>query len=283
MANANDNKNGQQPATPEKALAVQRIENIQAVITADFVQNQLRTALGDNAAAFQASIVEVYSGDKYLQECDPKQVIMECLKAAVLKLPINKQLGYAWIIPYKKIPQFQIGYKGLIQLAIRTSMYKHINCDEVYQGEYRAANKLTGEFDLSGNATNQTVVGFFAYFELHNSFSKTLYMTKEKVEAHGKKYSPSYHKENSRWKVDFNSMAKKTVLRLLLTHWGYMSVELASVMAKDPDFDAADEVMDEIKGKGNIKTTGFEEADLQHGEMKPAGAIGEGDETKPPF
>lgn len=193
----------------------------------------LQDSLKENAGAFAASILDLYNSDKYLQQCNPKQVFGECLKAVSLKLPINKQLGFAYIVPFKGIPQFQIGYKGLIQLCMRTGQYKHINAGEVYEGEYKGFNKLTGELDISGERTSDTVVGYFAYMETLNGFSHSVYSTKEEVQKHAQKYSKSYNSNSSAWKTDFDKMAVKTVLRNLLSHYGYMSVEMMNAMTAE--------------------------------------------------
>lgn len=259
---ANENGNAPQPGNDQKTAALQRIDNLKIALNEDYVQNQLRSALAENSGAFAASIIDLYTGEKTLQECDPKMVIMQAMKAAVLKLPINKSLGFAWIVAYSKVPQFQIGYKGLIQLALRTGQYRFINAAPVYEGEYRSSNKLTGEFDLTGTAKSDTIIGYFAYIELLNGFSKTLYMTKERVNAHAAKYSKSYSFNNSPWKTEFDAMAIKTVLRNLLTHYGYLSVEMANAIETDSDQDAADKVMGEIRENANKKDMGFADAEV---------------------
>jgi recombination protein RecT len=245
-----------------KELALQKIDKLKVALNEDFVQNQLKSSLAENSGAFSASVIELFTSEKALMDLDPKMVIMQAMKAAVLKLPINKSLGFAWIVPYKGVPQFQIGYKGLIQLALRTGEYRFINTSEVFEGEFKTANKLTGEFDLTGKQTSEVVVGYFAYIELMNGFSKTLYMTKAQVEAHAKKYSASYSFPSSPWKTEFNAMAKKTVIRNLLTHYGYLSVEMANAIESDTNQDAADKVMEEIRGNANKKDIAFEEADV---------------------
>lgn len=245
-------------------MAVSKIDTLKNIIGADSVQAQFKNALAENSGSFVASLIELYSGDTYLQNCEPKQVVMQALKAAVLKLPIIKALGQAYIIPYKKgnemLPQFQIGYKGYIQLAIRTGAYRILNADVVYEGEYQSRNKLTGEFDLNGTAKSETIIGFFAHFELTTGFSKTLYMTREKIDAHAKKYSKSYNQQFSPWKTEFDKMGIKTVLTLLLTHWGFLSTEMQQAFAADNDL--ADQVQEEIKEKANKTTVNFQEAEI---------------------
>ncbi|MCM1276022.1 MAG: recombinase RecT [Lachnospiraceae bacterium] len=192
------------------------------------VKELLQNSLKENAGAFSASILDLYQSDKYLQMCDPTAVFKECLKAVSLKLPINKQLGFAYVIPYKNVPQFQLGYKGLIQLAIRSGKFKYINADVVYEGEFQGADKLTGYVDLNGEKTSDKVVGYFAYIETTDGFKKALYWSREKVTEHAKKFSKSYSGANSVWKTDFDAMAIKTVLRNLLSKYAPMSVEMAN-------------------------------------------------------
>ena len=206
---------------------------MKGILDNDNTKKLLQDSLKENAGAFAASILDLYNSDKYLQQCDPKQVFGECLKAVSLKLPINKQLGFAYVVAFKGIPQFQIGYKGLIQLCMRTGQYKHINAGEVYEGEYKGVNKLTGELDISGKRTSDEIVGYFAYIETLNGFSHSVYSTKQEVQKHAEKYSKSHNSSNSAWKTEFDKMAVKTVLRNLLSHYGYMSVEMMNAMTAE--------------------------------------------------
>lgn len=246
-----------------------KIEALKSILKAPSVQEQFQNTLKENSGSFVASIIDLYNGDNYLQQCEPKEVVMEALKAAVLKLPINKSLGFAYIIPYnnstkneagqwvKKVqPQFQIGYKGLIQMAMRTGQYRFINADLVYGGEIREVNKLTGEIDFSGKKAGDTVEGYFAYIELLNGFSKTLYMTKDRVQAHAKKYSKSYEGKNSPWTVHFDEMALKTVLKNLLGHYGFLSVEMMTAFDSDEQPNYSGEEV------ANSKEIGIEEAEV---------------------
>lgn len=264
-------------STETKSLS--RIDVLKNIMKAPSVIEQFDNALKENRGPFVASIIDLYNSDKTLQRCDPKQVVMEALKAATLKLPINKQMGFAYIIPYRKgkdevIPQFQMGYKGYIQLAMRTGQYRIINADVVLEGEYRKKNKLTGEFDLSGEPTSEKIIGYFAYFEMLNGFSKTLYMDLEKVTAWAKRYSKSYGKETSPWHTNFDEMAIKTCLRNLLSHWGFLSVELMSAMNQDQESDSVDDRVDqEMTEKANKSQMDFTEAEeaevVDDNERKP--------------
>jgi recombination protein RecT len=272
-------------ANENKQVAVSKMDSLKKMLDAPSVVEQFQNAVADNSGPFIASLIDLYGSDNYLQNCEPKHVIAEALKAAVLKLPIIKTLGFAYIVPYKSsgnafLPQFQIGYKGLIQLAMRTSQYRIINADVVYEGEYRTKNKLTGEYDLSGEAKSDTIIGYFAHFEMLNGFSKTLYMTKERVIAHAKKYSKSYSVQNGPWTKEFDAMATKTVVRGLLGHWGYLSVEMINAMDDDKLADAADRVQEEVKNKANKQPMGFEEADVVEEEQQQ---FGNGIQQKAPF
>lgn len=248
------------------------VDLLKNMLNAESVQAQFKNALGKNSGTFVASVIDLYNGDKSLQQCEPKAVVMEALKAAVLHLPINKALGYAFIIPFnnnRKVkytdeqgvererwekvmePTFQIGYKGLIQLAMRTGQYRTLNADAVYEGELRKVNKLTGEIAFDGERTSDKVVGYFCYFEMLNGFAKTLYMTVEQMAMHAKRFSKGLKKETTveslinlaalpvsdsnavGWMGNFHGMAIKTVIRNLLSKYGYLSVEMQNAIADD--------------------------------------------------
>lgn len=237
-----------------QTLAKNNIQKLKGVLSADSVQQQFKNALKENAGAFVASVIDLYGSDSYLQQCDPNAVVMEALKAATLKLPINKQLGFAYIVPYKGVPQFQLGYKGYIQLAMRTGQYKHLNAGVVYEGVEVKRDILTGEIEFLGEPTSDKAIGYFTYFELINGFRKTLYMTREEVIAHAKRYSPSFNFKTSAWKTNFDEMATKTVTRLLLSKYGIMSVDMANAIANDMDAETAEaKVEDEIKENANAE------------------------------
>lgn len=229
------------------------IDRLKTIMSSESVQQQFKNALSDNAPLFVASLIDLYGGDNYLQKCEPKDVVMEALKAATLKLPINKSLGFAWIVPYaksKKItvtengkekekwtkeihPTFQIGWKGFIQLAIRTGQYRYINADVVREGELLSRDKLTGEIDMSGTATSDKVVGYFAYLETVNGFKKTVFSTVEEVKKHAERFSKSYKDGKSAWATDFDAMALKTMIRALFSKYGIMSVEMVRALDTD--------------------------------------------------
>lgn len=227
------------------------VDRLKMQLNADSVQEQFKNALKENAGAFTASVIDLYASDTYLQRCNPNLVIMECLKSATLKLPINKQLGFAYIVPYKNkkgehIPQFQLGYKGYVQLAMRTGQYKHLNAGVIYEGVDITRNILTGEIEFSGEPTSDKPQGYFAHLEMLNGFTKTVYMTSEEMLAHAKRYSKSFHKSTSAWKTNFEEMAQKTVIRKLLSKYGYLSTEIISALSSDTE-----EIDDEINQEAN--------------------------------
>lgn len=236
-----------QTTTTQEKKEPSKMEVLKGLLNAPTVAEQFKNALKENSGAFVASIIEIYGSTPMLQECKQNDVVMECLKAATLKLPINKSLGFAYIIPYNvntKInnvwtkvvtPQFQLGYKGYIQLAQRTGQYDTLNADVVYEGQLTSVNKLTGEIAFDGVQTSDKVVGYFCYFRLLNGFSKTLYMTVEQVKNHAKKRSKTYDPEKGIWATDFDAMAIKTVTRLLLSKYGFLSIEMQGAVVNDTD------------------------------------------------
>jgi len=226
------------------------VDRMKGILSMQSVEEQFRNALADSAPLFVASLIDLYSGDNYLQKCAPGDVVKEALKAATLRLPISKALGFAYIVPYKNkqgqyIPTFQIGYRGLIQLSMRTGQYRYINADVVYEGELLNVDKLTGHIDLSGNKRSDKVIGYFAHFETLNGFQKTTYITRSDAEKHAKRFSASYNSANSPWKTDFDAMAIKTCLRKLLGKYGIMSVEMQQAFTVDTE---RDEFMDDSQG-----------------------------------
>jgi len=236
------------------------VQVLKSILNANSVQDQFNNALKDNSGPFVASVIDLYTGDDYLQKCDPKLVVAEALKAAILKLPINKSLGFAYVVPFKNVPTFTIGYKGFIQLAMRTGQYKYLNADRVFEGELKRRDKLTGLIDFDGEKTSDKVIGYFAHFELLNGFTKTLYMTKDEVESWAKKYSPSYNSPRGLWKTDFDTMALKTPLKRLLSHYGYLSIEMIS--AFDKDFTPVNP-QDEIRNNSNREVVDIDSVEVK--------------------
>jgi len=187
--------------------------------------------LKNRAPQFMASIIQV---GRSLERCDPHSIISSAMIAATLDLPISKELGFAWMIPYKDQCQFQLGARGYVQLAQRSGQYENINVTEVFEGEVQNIDRLTGRFTLDGVKTGDNVVGYAAYFKLVNGFSKQEYWSLERVKKHAERFSQGYRSgRGSPWQSDFDAMAMKTVLKSLISHWGILSIELQSAVRFD--------------------------------------------------
>lgn len=219
----------------DNQLAKTPLNSLKTILKADTVTEQFKNSLGDNAPLFVSSIIELFNGDQLLQQCPPSEVVMECLKAATLKLPINKSLGFAWILPFKKQgqqhPQFMVGVRGYVQLALRTGKYKHLNAGTLYEGQVVDHDYLTGVFKISGDPKSDKAIGYFSHFELVNGFTKSLFWDVERVMAHGKKYSKSFNSNYSPWQTEFNEMAEKTMMMRLIKKFGVMSVEMSTAFS----------------------------------------------------
>lgn len=297
--------------TNEIAKTPRPIDMLKYVVNAQSVQDQFKNALGEHKDAFVASLIDLYTGDKQLQTCNAKAVVSEALRAATMRLPLNKALGFAYIIVFNNsvrnpdgsfskvpTPTFVPGYKGYIQLAMRTGQYRTINADFAYEGELRKVDKLKGEVAFDGEKKSDKIVGYFCYFELLNGFSKTLYVPIEEMAAYALRYSPSFKGRNKPtaealiaaaqsgavssqvgWSGNFNDMGLKTVIRRLLSKYGYLSVEMQNAMDKDVE-DAGNSRDEIIAEHANNKTiiadaVEYEHVDTETGEIKQGQAPAE--------
>lgn len=171
-----------------------------------------------------------------LTRCNADSVINSGLQALTLDLLLDQQFGYAWVVPYKGAAQFQIGWKGMVQLAMRSGQYKKLNTTDVRKGELTAYDRLNGiTFEWKSEPERQQlpIIGYAASFELLNGFSKTLYMSREEMEAHFQKYSASYRTTCRFAVASFDEMANKTVIKLLLSRYGVLSVEMQQAIKVD--------------------------------------------------
>ena len=199
-------------------------------------KNKFNEMLGKKAAGFMSSIIAVTNNNKYLAKANPATVIGAAAQAAMLDLPINQSLGFAYIVPYGSEAQFQLGYKGYIQLAQRSGQYVDIGAKTVYEGELEYENRLLDKFKF-GERTGDKVIGYLAYFRLTNGFEKMLFMELDEMIAHAKKYSKNYKGGTDKWGLtDFDTMAEKTVLKRLLSKYGPLSIEsvqMSQALAND--------------------------------------------------
>lgn len=229
--------------------AAKEAKTLKGMLESPAYKKKFEEMLGRKAAGFMSSIIAVTNNNNYLMKADPATVIGAAAQAAMLDLPINQSLGFAYIVPYKGAAQFQLGYKGYIQLAQRSGQYIDIGAKTVYEGELEYENRLLDKFKF-GNRTGDKVIGYLAYFRLTNGFEKMLFMTLDEMQAHAKKYSQNYKGGTDKWGLaDFNVMAEKTVLKRLLSKFGPLSIESVQMsqalsndggvisMNKDGDFD----------------------------------------------
>lgn len=280
----------------QKAVAV---KNFQAVMNNSYYQTLLQNTLKDNKGTFTTSLMELATSDEKLLQCAPNALMAEALKAASLHLPLNKQLGQCYILPFKNhgvmTPTLVVGTKGYLQLAMRTGKYETINSDVVYEGELKGYDKVTGNLDLSGVRTSNVPIGYFAYMKMKNGFSKLLYMSLDEVCLYAKQYSPTVKfsekatpatlkelalkqaasgvSDGVGWYSNFESMALKTVLRRLLSKWGELSIENNDIInideapsaeqQRDEEFAEAKEVIEVDAETGEIKQPAGEDPEAQ--------------------
>lgn len=240
-------------------------KGITGYLNAPQIQSYLKDVIGSNRDKFVTNLVSVTNQNKALQKCTNMSLMSGALVATTLNLSLNSSFGYAYLVPFKNNKlskeknadvyeaQFQIGYKGYIQLALRTGQYKKINAIPVYKSQFQGWNALTEELELSefDNFEDDEVIGYVAYFRLVNGFEKTMFWSKDKMEKHADTYSQSFSldidkkikqgkiKESDMWKYssywykDFDGMALKTMLRQVLSKYGIMSEEMQKAYEDD--------------------------------------------------
>ncbi len=245
--------------------------SITQYVNNDIILKNIQDVLKDRTPQFITSVVSLVNSSDALKEADKKSVLGACLTAASLNLPINQNLGYAYIIPYKDnkkgvtVAQFQMGYKGYIQLAMRSGQFQTLNVTDVREGELKEVDRLSGEMKFEWATEKRDslpVVGYVGYFRLINGFEKKLYMTSEELKKHGVRFSSSYKRGYGLWKDDFDAMAKKTVIKLLLSKYAPMNTEMTQAQEADQALvtDNGYEYID------NQKLTPEEEADIKEKE-----------------
>lgn len=226
------------------------LKTFNQAITSPATQKYLTDLLHERKASFVSNLTALVANSTNLQECEPYTLMFAALKATALNLPIEPSLGMAHVIPFKNKKrgvteaQFQIGYKGFQQLALRTGQYKHINTTDVREGELVKRNRLTGQIEWNWIENDEVrlktpIVGYVNYFSLLNGFESTFYMSKEEMNAHALRYSQTYKskesfiREQSKWTTDFDAMAMKTVIKLNLSKNGVLSSELQEAIIAD--------------------------------------------------
>lgn len=224
---------------------------ISAYLTQDAVKNQINSVIGGkDGQRFISSIVSAVTNNPALQECTNQSILSGALTGESLKLSPSPQLGQYYLVPFKDnkkgvtLAQFQIGYKGYIQLAIRSGQYKKLNVLAIKEGELIKYDPLNEEIEVQliedeEARENAETIGYYAMFEYINGFRKTIYWSKKKMQEHAKKYSQGYKRDLEKgtawtfWSKDFDAMAYKTMLRQIISKWGVMSIDM--IMALDRD------------------------------------------------
>lgn len=242
-----------------------------ALFNRDEVKQKFQELLGKRASSFMTSVLQIVASNALLAKADPASVFHSAAVAATLDLPLNNNLGFAYIVPYnqkqpdgsyKQVAQFQMGYKGFIQLSQRSGQFKTISVAPIYEGQLIEENPLTGfVFDFKQRKSDK-IIGFASYFRLLNGFEKTLYATVEDLKKHGLKYSQTFKKGYGLWKDDFDGMASKTILKALLSKYAPLSIEMQKAVIVDQavinDTEATDisyvDNSDQVSLEGGIST-----------------------------
>ena len=219
-------------------------------LTQEAVKNQINNVIGgENGQRFISSIVSAVNNNHQLAECSNQSILSGALLGESLKLSPSPQLGQYYLVPFNdkqrgKVAQFQLGYKGYIQLAIRSGQYKKLNVLAIKEGELIKFNPLTEEIDVNlieneDEREKVPTIGYYAMFEYVNGFRKAIYWSKTRMENHAKKYSAGYSRDLQHgtqytfWSKDFDSMAYKTMLRQLISKWGIMSIDIQNALESD--------------------------------------------------
>lgn len=236
MANAETTKSAL-AATPQPTKAA----TIEGLMSRVDVKKRFEEILGKKAPGFVSSVVSATKANPKLLVADPRSVLSSAVIAATLDLPINSNLGFAHIVPYKGSAQFQMGWKGFVQLAIRSGQYQTMNAADVYADELEDWNPITGSFKLADKKSwkqrdageTDKIIGYVAFFRTLNGFEKYLFMTKDQIKRHGKKFSKSFDSDAGQWTLNFAAMALKTVMKLLLSKYGILSIEMGRAVTVD--------------------------------------------------
>lgn len=221
---------------------VKQQQTLQQLMNSGAVVKKMNDVLGSEkkASSFISSVISVSQNNKLLRNAEPMSILSSAMVAATLDLPVVPTLGMAYLVPYKGVCSFQIGYKGILELAMRSGEFRNIIDEVVYDGQLVKKNKFTGEyvFDEDSIKLNDkgeaTPIGVMARFDLINGYSKTIYWPLEEIEAHAKRFSQAYRSGyDSPWKSDFWQMAKKTVLKSLLNKYAPKSVAMQTALKFD--------------------------------------------------
>jgi recombination protein RecT len=222
----------------ENQLATTGTKAVSQFLNQKNVLEKFSELLGTKAQGFITSVISAVNSNDLLKNATNESIYSAALMAATLDLPVNQNLGFAYFIPFnnrkanKHECQFQIGYKGFIQLAMRSGQFKTISATPIYENQLVSENPLTG-FVFDFTKKGQIVIGYAAYFSLINGFEKTLYMSVDELKKHGVAYSQTFKKGFGLWNDNFDAMAQKTVIKLLLSKYAPLSIEMQKAQIAD--------------------------------------------------
>lgn len=248
--------------------------SLTAYLNKDAIKNQITQVVGGkNGTRFISSIISAVQNNQALQECTNASILSAALLGESLQLSPSPQLGQYYMVPFKDRKkgtteaQFQMGYKGYIQLALRSGQYRKLNVLAIKDGELISYDPLNEDIEVSliedeVERENAETIGYYAMFEYMNGFRKTLYWSKTKMEAHALRYSKGYAKKSGYtfWEKDFDAMAYKTMLRQLISKWGIMSIEMMSALDSDMAVIREDGTKDYVDNDEVIETDSCESA-----------------------
>ena len=207
---------------------------LQQLVKSDAIIKSAERTLGDKGRQFLTSVLALANSSPEIAKCDPMTTYNACLTAATLDLPVNQNLGFAYIVPYAGKAQFQMGWRGFVQLAMKTGQFQSLGTRAVYESELVGVDSFTGEPEFNFKIEKSgKIIGYMAYFVLLNGFRKAEFMTNDELEKHAKRYSKTYKSGGGVWKDNFDAMAKKTVLKLLLGRYAPLSIEMQTAITED--------------------------------------------------
>lgn len=227
-------------------MSEKKKRTFQEVIKTEEIREEFKSILGGNYKGFLTSVENYFNQSPKIQDCEPYSIINGAKVTASLGLSLDPSLGQSFLvktnvkkqITWSKLAQFQIGYKGLIQLGLRSNQYRSMNVSDVREDEFVSIDRLSGEIEFDWNQDQDErkklkIIGYVAHFKLTSGFEKSSFMTEKELVEHGRTWSKTFNDKKGQWKKDFNGMAKKTVLKLLLNKYGPKTVEMQTAITSD--------------------------------------------------
>jgi recombination protein RecT len=224
-------ENTQLAVKPQEQKGLERVKNY---ILSPEVKERFADMMGSNGIYYLNQVMILVANSADLQQCNPQSILISAMRAASLKLTVDPAQGQAWIIPYKGTATFQLGYRGVYELAMRTGLYRFINVIDIFEGETVSEDRMTGMHTIGGSRSGARVIGRMLYFELLTGYKKTFYMTVEEIEDHARHYSQAYGSSRSKWNDprERPKMERKTVLVNGLRKWGRFNQGDAAIISE---------------------------------------------------